>query len=166
MSVQYTPYTSHIQSVRHPICPHVVSKPYLLPTFHENITSLSITSQNSTSSAHVQSEYQPCCSCPISTPSPALILSEYHLYGPSPVQPVHDLSNPCLVSTLLVSLLPMYSNFTVSTTHVKTVHHLFCPCPVSTPSYLVMSSDYHLSCQCPCIAPSLLLISSLPKYIT
>ena len=59
MSDQYMISTSDIQSVHHLICPYTIITPSLsslLPMFSKTITS-TITSQNSTSSARVQSEY-------------------------------------------------------------------------------------------------------------
>ena len=35
-----------------------------------------------------------------------------------------------------ISLLPMSSKYTISTAHVQSVHHLYYPCPVRTPTLL------------------------------
>ena len=93
MSGQSTLSTSDIELVHHLICRYmqsvhrlffllVVSKLSTLPMSSKTITS-SITSQNATSSTHVQSEYHLCCSCLSSCQyiiSTALILSDFHLF--------------------------------------------------------------------------------------
>ena len=124
ISSQYTISPAHIQAV-HYLSISAVSKLSLLSMPNENITSLSINSQNSRSSAHVKPAYHLGCSCSISTPS--LLLSFYkNSTSPVQVQPIHHPSN----------ILSIQSN---SSAHVQSVHHLTCPYTGSTRSFHLCS---------------------------
>ena len=119
MSSQYTIYLAPIESVHHFPCLCPVSTPSHLP----------MSCQNSTLSAHYQSEYDIYCPRPIST---LLIISVYTC--PAQVQSIHNQFKS-------LSCLSMASQYTISPAHVWSVHHLSCPSLVSTPCHLTMSSE-------------------------
>ena len=100
--------------------------------------------------------------------------SIYTAHNPDQTPSLQHLYYPCLVSTPY--LLPISSQYTISSAHIHLVHHLSCPPVVSKPSLLPMSSktitstitsqnftysthvqsEYHMFWSCPISTPSLL----------
>ena len=122
------------------------------------ISSLLSSSSQNTTSMPVSSQNSMFCSCPVSTQSLLPMSSQYIIF-PVHIQSVHNLAYTYLVSIpsfthilsefhlscplLLVSVLPlllMFRKYTISLALVQSVHHLCCPCTVSTLSLLPMSS--------------------------
>ena len=120
-------FIAHVQSVHHLYCPYTARIP---PLLH-------ISSQNTTSTVYVQSEYR--------------IYAYFQL--------VHYLFSPWpLIKT---SHLPKLSQYYISLSHIQPEYYLYCPCPVKISHLLPMSSlAYHLSCPCPVSTLYLLHISS------
>ena len=126
----YSTNPDRILYLQHFYCPCLVNTPYLLPIYM----------QNTISHIYVQSVHHLSSPCPISTPSLLPITSENPtLYAH--VISIH-LSSPCSVRMpLKVVSAHVQSKYHLSypCTHVLSVHHLFCPCPIS----------HHISFPCP-----------------
>ena len=78
-----------------------------------------------------------------------------HLYSTMPDRTTepHLCNCPCL--------LPISSQYIISTAHMQLEHHLSCPCPVSTPSPVHIQSVHHLFCPSPVRTLITLLITLL-----
>ena len=135
-----TPSSTHVLS-EYDRSSHYQSEVHLICT---------ISSQNTTSAALVQPVHLLSCPHPLRIPPILLMsksseftishahgLSEYYLSYPCPVvhiylahvQSMYYLSSLHPISTLLY--MAMSSQNTTSPVHVQSLHHLFCPCPVS-----------------------------------
>ena len=124
MSSQYTILPATVQSVHHSV----------LPMF----------SQNTTSTAHVQSQDNISCKWPVNTPS-LLSMCSQNTISSTYFQLVHYLSCPCFcqyTSILLQSTLLVY---TISLVHFQSEYHLYCPCPPIILQLLPISSKYNIS---------------------
>ena len=77
-----------------------------------------------------------------------------HLYSSCPISilSIHPISNIVAISTTQV--VP------ISTSHVQSVYHIYWICPVQIPFFLPMSWKYRLSCPCLISTPYLLPMSS------